>query len=61
MIQNLDPSKTHDHKIISICKLKMCSFSICKSLEFLSKQYVEHGGKKNDNYLFKVIHCLYFC
>ena len=37
MIQNLDPSKAHEHDMISIRMLQICGPSICKPLKIIFK------------------------
>ena len=36
-INNLDPSKAHDHDMISIRMLKLCGLSLCKPLSIIFK------------------------
>ena len=43
LIQNLDPNKAHDHDNISMRMLKICCYSIYKSLEVIFKQCIETG------------------
>ena len=43
IIQNLDPNKAHGHDNISIRVLKICGFSICKTLEMIFNQCIETG------------------
>ena len=43
VIQNLDSNKVHGHDNISICMLKVCGPSICKTLEIIFSQCLETG------------------
>ena len=43
IIQNIDSGKAHGHDNISICMLKICSFSMYKPLAVIFKQCIDTG------------------
>lgn len=43
IVKNFDPSKSHGHKMLNICILKLCGESIFKSLILLFKSCLETG------------------
>ena len=48
IIQNLNPNKAHGHDKISIWMLKLCTDSLCRTLELISKDCLANGIFQSD-------------